>query len=143
MEKTNSLSLKSIDKKWFIIDATDQILGRLSSKIANILQGKHKINYTKHLDDGDNVVVINSSKIKLTGKKWEQKKHQYHTGYVGHLREVVYKDLHEKKPDFILKKAIKGMLPKNKLGSKQYGNLYVYSDDKHKQSAQNPELIKI
>lgn len=143
MEKTNSFSANSISKNWFVIDATDQILGRLASKTAHLLQGKHKTHYSKHLDDGDKVVIINSSKIKLTGNKWDQKKYQYHTGYIGHLKEVVYRDLHQKKPDFILRRAIKGMLPKNKLANKQLKNLYIYAENKHQHESQKPQPIKI
>ncbi len=141
--KTSSVSKFSIEKKWFLIDASGMVLGRLASKITRILMGKHKTTYTKHMDDGDNVVVINAGKVKLTGKKLEQKKYYYHTGYIGHLRERSYKYLLEKKPSFIVEKAVKGMLPKTKLGRKQFSHLYVYADDNHKQKAQKLVRIEI
>ncbi len=140
---TTSISKFDIQKKWFLVDASDITLGKVSSKIAHILMGKHHTTFTKHMDDGDNVVVINASKVKLTGKKLENKKYYYHTGYVGHLRERSYKYLLEKKPSFIIEKAVKGMLPKTKLGRKQFSHLYVYADEKHKQQAQKLEKLEI
>ncbi len=140
---TKSISQFDIKKKWFLVDAQGITLGKLASKVAHILMGKHKTSYTKHMDDGDNVVVINAQGVKLTGKKLEQKKYYYHTNYVGHLRERGYDYLMEKKPDFVVEKAIKGMLPKNKLGSKQFSNLYVYANATHRHAAQKPTSIKI
>lgn len=143
MDNLVNASIKDSSKKWFIVDVSGKVLGRAATRIANILQGKHKVNYLKHLEDGDKVIVINADKIELTGKKWSQKKYYRHTGYVGHLRETTYKDLLDKKPTFILKKAVKGMLPSNRLANRQLKNLYVYVGDSHPHDGQKPEKLSV
>ena len=141
--KTISANSTSVDKKWLLIDASEQTLGRMSSKIAKILRGKYKPNFTPHTDCGDNVVVINASKINLSGNKWFSKKYIRHTGYPGGQRSLTAKELYDKDPTRLVENAIKGMLPKNKLGSKLFRNLKVYSGEKHKQEGQNPSLINL
>ena len=142
--KTSFLSGKVIDKKWLLVDAKETNLGRLASKVAHILLGKHKSTYAPFANDGDRVVIINAEQINLTGDKWNQKKYYKHTGYHGGIKEIPYKDLREKKPAFIVEKAIRGMLPKNRLGRHIFSkNLKVYANDKHEHQAQNPLKIKI
>ena len=140
---TNSVKQNEITKQWFLVDVKDALLGRAASKIAKIIRGKHKTNYTPHMDCGDNVIVINADKIKLSGNKWDQKEYVRHTGYPGGRKVTLAKDLLQAHPTRLLEKAVKGMLPKNKLGRKINRNLYVYSGDEHKQTAQNPTLIKL
>lgn len=132
-----------IKRKWYIVDATQMPLGRLASQVATVLRGKNKPEFTPHVDCGDHVIVLNAEKIVLTGKKSEQKFYRYHTGYVGGLKEVVYSDLLKNKPEFVIKEAVKGMLPKNSLGRKMIKKLRVYSGDKHDQEAQQPVELKI
>ena len=137
--KTVSANSKNVEKKWVVVDATDQILGRLSSKVAKLLRGKHKPSFTPHVDCGDNVVVINSAKINLSGKKWSQKNYIRYTGYPGGQRSLNATELFNKNPNTIIEKAVKGMLPKNKLGSKIFKNLHVNVGEDHKFSAQKPK----
>jgi len=132
-----------IERKWYVVDAEGKTLGRLSSEIAKILRGKHKPIYTPHVDCGDYVIVINAEKVHLTGKKAEQKLYRWHTGYMGGLRERSYKDMLEKKPEFIIEKAVKGMLPKTTLGSDMFRKLKVYAGPEHKNAAQKPEVLDI
>lgn len=141
--KTTIIKEKDIKKDWYIIDATGKILGRLASKVAHILMGKHKVNYVPHLDVGDYIVVINADKIVLTGNKLSKKIYYKHSGYPGGLKEKVYKELIEEKPEFVFKKAVKGMLPKNKLSRKMFKKLKVYSGSKHPHQAQNLKIIEI
>ena len=141
--KTISANKKTVKKNWVVVDAKDQTLGRLASKVAILLRGKHKPNYTPHVDCGDYVIVINSKNIKLTGKKWEQKKYIRYTGYPGGQRSLNANEQFEKNPNSIIEKAIKGMLPKNKLGANLFRNLHVYQDNEHKHIAQNPKLIDL
>ena len=140
---TKSAKPKDIQKEWFLVDADGVLLGRMASKIAKIIRGKHKTNYTPHIDCGDNVVVINADKIKLSGNKWDQKEYIRHTGYPGGRKVVVAKDLLEKHPTRLIEKAVKGMLPKNKLGRLINKNLYVYAGENHDQTAQKPKLINL
>ena len=140
---TSSAKTTDVNKEWFLIDASGALLGRMASKIAKIIRGKHKTNYTPHLDCGDNVVVINADKIKLSGNKWEQKEYVRHTGYPGGRRVTMAKDLLEKHPTRLVEKAVKGMLPKTKLGRAINKNLYVYSGESHQQVAQNPKLLNL
>lgn len=140
---THSVKPSQIKKEWFLVDANGALLGRMASKIAKIIRGKHKTNYTPHMDCGDNVVVINADKIKLSGNKWDQKEYVRHTGYPGGRRVTLAKDLLQKHPTRLIEKAVKGMLPKNKLGRSINKNLYVYSGENHLQSAQNPKLINL
>jgi len=132
-----------VERKWYLIDAEGKTLGRLATEVATLLRGKHKPTYTPHVDTGDNVIVINCSKIVLTGNKLEQKTHKYHTGYPGGLKEITYKDFLDKTPDKAVYLAIKGMLPKNKLGRKMIKKLRVYSGSEHEQQAQVPEVYEL
>ncbi|MBF25799.1 MAG: 50S ribosomal protein L13 [Flavobacteriales bacterium] len=144
-DKYPTLSAKSSDvkKQWILVDADGALLGRMASKIARIIRGKHKTNFTPHIDCGDNVVVINAEKIKLSGNKLNQKEYIRHTGYPGGQRVTVAKDLLAKHPTRLIEKAVKGMLPKNKLGRLINKNLYVYAGENHDQTAQKPKLINL
>ena len=140
--KTKSYKNTDLDKKWLLLDARDETLGRLSSKIASILMGKNKAQYTPHNDLGDYVVVVNAEKIRVTGNKDIQKKYYKHTGYPGGLKETSYKDiLNSSNPEKLIKLSVKRMLPKGVLGREQFKKLYVYSEDKHPHDAQKPENI--
>ncbi len=141
--KTTIVREKDIKRDWYIVDATGKTLGRFASKIAHILMGKHKPNFVKHLDLGDYIIVINVDKMVLTGKKLSTKKYYHHSGYPGGLKEIVYEKLMKEKPGFVLKKAVKGMLPKNKLARKMLKKLKVYSGSKHPHQAQKPKIIEI
>ena len=140
---TKSATPKDIQKKWFLVDADGALLGRMASKVAKIIRGKHKTNYTPHMDCGDNVVVINAEKVQLSGNKWEAKEYIRHTGYPGGQRSMNASTLLAKHPERLIEKAVKGMLPKNKLGRKLYGNLYVYVGTEHDQEAQKPKKVKL
>ncbi len=141
--KTISLNASTVDKKWVVVDAADQVLGRIATKVAAILRGKTKATFTPHVDCGDNVIIINAAKVKLTGAKWDQKIYYHHTGFVGGIKSATAKEMREKKPAGLLKKAIQGMLPKNRLGRTLSGNFRIYDDNKHPHTAQNPEIISI
>lgn len=130
-----------VERKWYVVDATDMVLGRLASQIATILRGKNKPTYTPNVDCGDNVIVVNSDKMVLTGNKLEDKYHYYHTGYIGGLKQIQYKKLMSEKSDFALEVAVKGMLPKNSLGRQMIGKLHVYKGAEHPHEAQKPELL--
>jgi len=132
-----------IERKWYVIDATDKTLGRLSTEIATRLRGKHKPIYTPHVDCGDFIIVVNAEKVKVTGNKATQKVYRHHTGYMGGLRERSYKEMLEKQPERIIEKAVKGMLPKNSLGSQMYRKLKVYAGPEHDHQAQKPELLEL
>jgi large subunit ribosomal protein L13 len=139
--KTISVNKTDVQKEWYIVDATDQILGRLASIIAIILRGKNKANFTPHVDCGDNVIIINAEKIRLTGKKWTNKLYVRHTGYPSGQRFATPSELLAKNPAKIIEKAIKGMLPKNKLGNQIFRNLYVYVGSEHPHQAQKPKTL--
>lgn len=141
--KTISANKETVTKEWVLIDAENQILGRLASKAAFIIRGKHKPNYTPHVDCGDNVIIINAEKISLSGKKWDDKEYVRHSGYPGGQRSKTAVQLMAQKPTAMVEKAIKGMLPKNKLGSALFRNLYVYAGTEHQQEAQKPKAIKL
>ena len=141
--KTLSLRKEDVNKKWFLVDATDQNLGRMCSNIAKILRGKHKASFTPHVDCGDNIVVINAKKVNLSGNKWDNKTYISHSGYPGGQKIKTAKEVFAKNPSILIEKAVKGMLPKNKLGSVIFKNLRVYNDENHNQSSQNPESINI
>jgi large subunit ribosomal protein L13 len=141
--KTVSGNKETADKKWLIVDAEGQKLGRLASKVAFILRGKHKPNFTPNADCGDNVIVINAEKIELSGNKLEVKEYIRHTGYPGGQRVLTAREVMEKHPERLVEKAVKGMLPKNKLGSALYRNLKVYVGAEHNQEAQKPEAINL
>ena len=141
--KTVSLNKATVQKEWVVVDATDQILGRLSSKIALVLRGKHKPGYTPHVDCGDNVIVINAEKVRLTGNKMKGKVYIRHTGYPGGQRFQTAEELMTKHPARMVEKAIKGMLPKNSLGARLFTNLHVYIGAEHDNAAQQPKVINL
>ncbi len=130
-------------RKWYVIDANGQTLGRLATQVAMILRGKHKPVYTPHVDCGDHVIVINAAKVVLTGKKLEQKKYYRYSGYVGGLKETSARDMLEKKPELMVYEAIKGMMPKNSLGREMLTKLRVYKDAEHAHAAQKPEVYTL
>lgn len=132
---------ETIERKWYLVDAKGKTLGRLSSEIAKVLSGKNKPIYAPHVDTGDFVVVINAAEVVLTGNKLDQKYYRWHTGHPGGLKEVKYREMMAKKPEEVVYHAVKGMLPKNKLGSKMLKKLRVYAGQEHKHEAQSPELI--
>ncbi|WP_046756416.1 50S ribosomal protein L13 [Kordia jejudonensis] len=141
--KTISANKATADKQWVLIDAEGQTLGRMASKVAKLLRGKYKPSFTPHADCGDNVVIINAEKINLTGNKWTDKSYIRHTGYPGGQRSLTASELFEKDPAKIVEKSVKGMLPKNKLGSALFRNLKVYVGSEHGQEAQKPKLINL
>lgn len=132
-----------IAKKWYLVDADGKVLGRVASKVASVLRGKHKPNYTPFFDMGDNVVVINSGKVRLTGNKELQKKYYRHSGYPGGIKEKSYLEVMKKDPTFAMRNAIKGMLPHNRLGRKQLSNVKIYAGDVHPHEAQKPEILEL
>ena len=132
----------SIERKWYVVDAEGQTLGRLASNIASVLRGKNKPTYTPFLDTGDYVIVVNAEKIKVTGKKMDQKVYSTHSGYVGGLKQVTLKEKLAKKPESVLEHAVKGMLPKGTLGRQMAKKLFVYAGPEHKHAAQKPEELK-
>ena len=139
---TYSIKSKEIKKKWLMIDVDGLVLGRVASHIANLLRGKHKTTFTPHMDCGDNVVVINAKKIKLTGNKAKKKVYYKHTGYPGGLKETYFEDIiNGKTPEIIVRKAVERMMSSNALSKKQLSNLKIFVDDKHDHEAQKPELI--
>jgi large subunit ribosomal protein L13 len=141
--KTISANSKTVNKEWLLVDAKDETLGRLASKVAKMIRGKHKVNYTPHVDCGDNVVVINAEKIQLSGNKWKDKVYVRHTGYPGGQRFTTAEELMNKKPEALIEKAVRGMLPKNRLGRALFNNLFVYTGAEHDQKAQKPKTIKL
>ena len=141
--KTKSYKNTDLDKKWLLLDARDETLGRLSSKIASILMGKNKAQYTPHNDLGDYVVVVNAEKIRVTGNKDIQKKYYKHTGYPGGLKSSTFSEIIEKSPENVILKAVKGMLPKNKLSNSMISKLKVYEGDNHPHAGQNPIKIEL
>lgn len=141
--KTKSANKSTVQKEWLLVDAEGQTLGRLASKVAKILRGKYKPDFTPHVDCGDNVVVINAEKIQLTGNKWDAKQYIRYTGYPGGQRVKTAKDLLENNPTELIEKAVKGMLPKNRLGADLFRNLRVYAGTEHGQEAQKPKAINL
>ena len=141
--KTISANKATVNKEWVLVDAEGQTLGRLASKVAILLRGKHKPNFTPHVDCGDNVIVINSEKINLTGNKWNDKTYMRHTGYPGGQRSLSATELFGKDPTRIVEKSVKGMLPKNKLGADIFRNLKVYVGSEHDHTAQKPKTINL
>ncbi|WZL82182.1 50S ribosomal protein L13 [Vallitaleaceae bacterium 9-2] len=139
--KTFMPNAETVERKWYVVDAEGQTLGRLASEIAKVLTGKNKPIYTPHVDTGDFVIVINADKVVLTGKKLDQKLYRWHTGHPGGLREVKYRDMMNKKPEEVVMHAVKGMLPKNTLGRKMLTKLRVYKGTDHKHEAQKPEVL--
>lgn len=141
--KTVSLNKATVEKKWLVIDATDLALGRLSSRIALILRGKNKLGFTPNVDCGDNVIVINAEKVALKGKKMTNRVYTRYTGYPGGQRFSTPAEILAKRPTELIRRAVKGMLPKNRLGDKVLGNLYIYAGPEHPHQAQNPTEIKL
>ena len=140
--KTFMAKPDEVERKWYVVDATDMVLGRLASNVAAVLRGKNKPIFTPNVDTGDYVIIINADKVRLTGKKLEQKYYRYHTGYIGGLKEIQYKDMMEKKPVLAVELAIKGMLPKNSIGRKLFRKLKVYAGSAHPHAAQQPVELK-
>ncbi len=141
--KSYMASPSDVDRKWFVVDADGKTLGRLSSEIANILRGKKKPIYTPHIDTGDYVIVINAAKVKTTGKKLDQKMYYHHSEYVGGMKEMTLREMMQKKPEYVMTHAVKGMLPKGPLGRQMLKKLYVYAGPEHKHAAQKPEVLDI
>ncbi|MGB5553276.1 MAG: 50S ribosomal protein L13 [Flavobacteriaceae bacterium] len=141
--KTISANKKTVDKQWLLVDAEGETLGRLASKVAKMLRGKHKPDFTPHVDCGDNVVIINAEKINLTGNKWQTKTYLRYTGYPGGQRATTALELLQKNPGRIIEKAVKGMLPKNRLGADLFRNLKVYAGTEHGQEAQKPTVVNL
>ena len=135
--------VKEIERKWFVVDAEDKVLGRLASEIAMRLRGKHKPNFSPHMDVGDFIIVVNAEKVKLTGNKLDDKIYYRHSGYMGGLKERTAKEMLEKKPTELLKSAVKGMLTKNSLGRRQLKKLKIYTGNEHPHAAQQPEALEI
>jgi large subunit ribosomal protein L13 len=140
--KTQSANAATVEKNWVVVDAQSAVLGRFASEVARILRGKHKPNFTPHVDCGDNVIVINADKVRLTGKKWNDKVYVRHTGYPGGQRISTPRLLKEKSANILVEKAVRGMLPKNRLGRQMYRNLFVYEGAEHPHAAQQPKAIK-
>ena len=140
--KTYMAKPAEVERKWYVVDATDMVLGRLASQVAMVLRGKNKPTFTPNVDTGDYVIIINADKVRLTGKKLEKKYYRYHTGYIGGLKEVQYKKLMAEKPEFVVYKAVKGMLPKNAIGRTMIKKLHVYAGNEHNHQAQQPFELK-
>jgi large subunit ribosomal protein L13 len=141
--KTISANKATVNKEWVVVDATDQHLGRLASKVAKLLRGKYKPEFTPHVDCGDNVIIVNADKAVLTGNKWSDRIYHTYSGYPGGQKEVTPEKLKSKGEDRLLRKVVKGMLPKNKLGDKLLNNMYVYGGSEHKHEAQQPKTLDI
>lgn len=141
--KTFMASPATTTRKWYVVDATDMTLGRMATEIASVLRGKHKPTFTPHADVGDYVIVVNAEKIKLTGKKMDQKTYFRHSEYVGSWRNIPVKEVLEKHPERVVEHAVKGMLPKGPLGRQMYKKLFVYAGPEHKQAAQKPEVLSL
>ena len=139
--KTFMASPATIDRKWYVVDATDMTLGRLASEVAKVLRGKNKPIFTPHIDTGDYVIVVNAAKVKVTGKKLDQKVYYNHSDYVGGMRETTLREMMAKKPEKVVELAVKGMLPKGPLGRSMFTKLHVYAGPEHEQAAQKPEVL--
>ncbi|MCL2215571.1 MAG: 50S ribosomal protein L13 [Defluviitaleaceae bacterium] len=143
MRTTHITKPHEVERKWFIVDATGQNLGRLSTQIAHILRGKHKPTFSPSVDTGDYVIVINADKVKVTGRKLDQKTYVRHSGYIGRRKETNLRDMLNKKPEFVLSHAVKGMLPKCNLGRKMFAKFHVYAGPEHNHQAQKPEVLAL
>ncbi|MBQ3000866.1 MAG: 50S ribosomal protein L13 [Bacilli bacterium] len=141
MRSTYMQKQQSVERKWYVVDATDKVLGRVAVEIATVLRGKHKPTFTPHVDGGDYVIVINAEKVALTGKKFEDKMYYRHSGYAGGLKTRTANEMLEKQPQKIVELAVKGMLPKGVLGDNMYRRLYVYTGNEHPHAAQKPEAL--
>ena len=140
---TYMANAQTVERKWYVVDANGMVLGRLASQVANILRGKHKPTYTPHVDTGDHVIIVNADKIVLTGKKLDQKYYYHHSGYVGGLKATKYRRLMEDKPEFVVRHAVVGMLPKGPLGRKMAGKMHIYAGSEHGHAAQKPEALAL
>ncbi len=140
--KTQSANKNTVEKAWWIVDAENQVLGRLASEIAKVIRGKHKASFTPHVDCGDHVIVLNADKIALSAEKMETKEYDRYTGFPGGRRIETAKELKAKKPEALIENAVRGMLPKNKLARRQFFNMHVYSGSEHKHQAQQPKELK-
>ena len=143
MSQTYMATASSIERKWYVVDAEGQTLGRLASEVAKVLRGKNKPIYTPHMDCGDYVIIVNADKIKVTGKKMDQKIYYHHSEYIGGMKETTLKEKMAKKPEQVIELAVKGMLPKGPLGRQMYKKLFVYAGPEHKHQAQQPEELTI
>jgi large subunit ribosomal protein L13 len=141
--KTISANKNTVQKEWVVVDATDMVLGRMGSKVAKLLRGKYKPSFTPHVDCGDNVIIINADKVVLTGNKWTDRVYYRHTGYPGGQRETTPEKLMAQSPEKLIKKVVKGMLPKNRLGAQILSNLYVFAGSEHNKQAQQPKTIDL
>ena len=141
--KSFMASPSSVERKWYVVDAEGKTLGRLASEVANVLRGKKKPIYTPHIDTGDYVIVVNAEKVVTTGKKLDQKKYYHHSEYVGGMKEATLKEMMQKKPEFVITHAVKGMLPKGPLGRQMLTKLHVYAGPEHNHAAQKPEVLDI
>ncbi len=139
--KTFMASPATIDRKWYVVDATDMTLGRLASEVAKVLRGKNKAIFTPHMDCGDYVIVVNAAKVKVTGRKLDQKVYYHHSDYVGGMKEATLREMLAKKPEKVIELAVKGMLPKGPLGRQMFTKLHVYAGSEHEQAAQKPEVL--
>ena len=139
--KTFMASPSTIERKWYVVDAANMTLGRLASEVAKVLRGKNKPIFTPHIDTGDYVIVVNADKVKVTGKKLDQKVYYHHSEYVGGMKEATLREMMAKKPEKVVELAVKGMLPKGPLGRQMYTKLYVYAGPEHKHAAQKPEVL--
>ena len=141
--RTVSIRHADVPRKWYVVDAENQVLGRLATEVATILRGKHKPIYTPHVDTGDFVIIVNADKVALTGNKWSQKLYRWHTGFPGGLRELPAEKLHQRRPERLVELAIRGMLPKTKLGRAMMRKLKVYASETHPHAAQQPEPLEL
>ena len=141
--KSFMASPSTVERKWYVVDAEGKTLGRLASEVANVLRGKNKPTYTPHIDTGDNVIVVNAEKIQVTGKKLDQKIYYHHSEYVGGMKEATLREMMQKKPEFVITHAVKGMLPKGPLGRQMLKKLHVYAGPEHNHAAQKPETLDI
>ena len=140
---TYMANAQTVERKWYVVDAEDMVLGRLASQVANVLRGKHKPTFTPHVDTGDYVIIVNADKIRLTGKKLDQKIYYRHSGYVGGLKETKYRRLMDEKPEFAVRHAVVGMLPKGPLGRQMAKKMHVYAGPEHAHAAQQPEALAL
>ena len=141
--KTFMANPDKIERKWYLIDAEGLELGRMSAEVAKILRGKNKPEYTPHIDTGDYVIIVNAEKVKVTGKKLDQKRYYHHSDYVGGMKEMTLRGMLAKKPEYVVKHAVKGMLPKGPLGTKCISKLHIYAGSEHEQQAQKPEVLNL
>ena len=141
--KSFMASPSTVERKWYVVDAEGKTLGRLASEVANVLRGKNKPTYTPHIDTGDYVIVVNAEKIQVTGKKLDQKIYYHHSEYVGGMKEATLREMMQKKPEFVITHAVKGMLPKGPLGRQMLKKLHVYAGPEHNHAAQKPETLDI